>query len=82
MISSLTFNETASASGSVVYNLEDSSYVLTAGLARYFFDDLEVTARASLFRGSGPGEYNPVVGSPLAGRQPTETYELYLEWRF
>ena len=82
LISTLSFSETASASGSVIYNLEDSSYVLTAGLARYFFDDLEVTVRASLFRGSGPGEYNPVADSPLAGRQPTETYELYLEWRF
>ena len=82
LISSISFNETASASGSFIYNLDDSSYVVTAGLARYFFDDLEVTVRASLFRGSGPGEYNPTAGSPLAGRQPTETYEIYLEWRF
>ena len=25
---------------------------------------------------------NPVAGSPTFGRQPTETYELYLEWSF
>ena len=66
----------------MIYNLEDDSFVLTAGVARYFFDDLEVNVRASVFRGSGPGEYNPVRGSPLFGLQPTETYELYLEWRF
>ena len=82
LIAGLTFSELASLSGSVLYNLEDSSFVTTLGLARYFFDDLEVTVRASLFRGSGPGEYNPVAGSPLFGRQPSETYDLYLEWRF
>ncbi len=82
LISTLSFNDTTSASGSVIYNLEDSSYVVTTGLARYFFDDLELSVRANFFRVSGPGEYNPAAGSPLAGRQPTETYELYLEWRF
>ena len=66
----------------MIYNLEDDSFVTTAGMARYFFENLEVNVRASLFRGSGPGEYNPVPPSPLAGRQPTEVYELYMEWRF
>ena len=82
LISGLTFDELTSLNGSVIYNLEDSSYVTTLGLTRYFFENLEVTVRASLFRGSGPGEYNPVRGSPLFGRQPTETYDLYLEWHF
>ncbi len=82
LIGSLSFSELTALSASVIYNLEDSSFVTTLGLARYFFDDLEVTVRASLFRGSGPGEYNPVRGSPLFGRQPTETYDLYLEWSF
>ena len=82
LIAGLSFNELTTLNGSVIYNLEDSSFVTTVGLVRYFFDNLEVTVRASLFRGSGPGEYNPVRGSPLFGRQPTETYDLYLEWRF
>ena len=82
LIAGLTFDPLTTLDGSVIYNLEDSSYVSTLGLTRYFFENLEVTARASLFRGSGPGEYNPVRGSPLFGRQPTETYELYLEWHF
>ena len=82
LIAGLTFSELTALNGSVIYNLEDDSFVLTAGVARYFFDDLEVTVRASVFRGSGPGEYNPVRGSPLFGLQPMETYELYLEWRF
>ncbi len=82
LIAGLTFDELTTLNGSVIYNLEDSSFVTTVGLARYFFDNLEVTVRASLFRGSGPGEYNPVRGSPLFGRQPTETYDFYLEWHF
>ncbi len=82
LIAGLTFDPLTTLNGSVIYNLEDSSYVTTLGLARYFFENLEVTVRASLFRGSGPGEYNPVRGSPLFGRQPTESYDLYLEWRF
>ncbi len=82
LIAGLTFNELTTLNGSVIYNLEDSSFVTTVGLLRYFFDNFEVTVRASLFRGSGPGEYNPVQGSPLFGRQPTESYDLYLEWRF
>ncbi len=81
-VAGLTFSELTTLNGSVIYNLEDQSFVTTVGLVRYFFDNLEVTVRASLFRGSGPGEYNPVRGSPLFGRQPTETYDLYLEWRF
>ncbi len=81
-VAGLTWNELTTLNGSVIYNFEDSSFVTTLGLVRYFFDNLEVTVRASLFRGSGPGEYNPVAGSPLFGRQPTETYDLYLEWRF
>lgn len=82
LISTLTLDDVTSLSGSVIYNLEDRSYVLTAAFARYFFENLEVTVRASAFRGSGPGEYNPTAGSPLAGRQPSEVYELYLEWWF
>lgn len=82
LISNLAWDDLTSLNGSVIYNLEDRSYVMTAGLARYFFENLEVTVRGSLFRGSGPGEYHPVAGSPLAGRQPSEVYELYLEWRF
>ena len=82
LIAGLGFNELTTLNGSVIYNLEDSSFVTTLGLVRYFFDNLEVTVRASLFRGSGPGEYNPIQGSPLFGRQPRETYDLYLEWRF
>lgn len=82
LIASLSLDELTSINSSVIYNLEDQSYVATAGLARYFFDNLEVTLRASLFRGSGPGEFNPVAGSPLFGRQPTEAYEMYLEWSF
>ncbi len=82
VIGGLTIDELTNLNGSMIYNLEDDSYVLTLGLARIFFDDLEVTVRGSLFDGSGPGEYNPVEGSPAFGRQPTETYELYLEWRF
>ena len=82
LIAGLTIDELTSLDGSVIYNLEDDSFVSTLGLTRYFFDNLEVTLRASLFGGSGPGEYNPVRGSPLFGRQPTETYDLYLEWRF
>ena len=82
LIVGLTFDELTTLNGSVIYNLEDSSFVTTVGLARYFFDNLEVTVRASLFRGSGPGEYNPVRGSPLFGLQPTETYDFYLEWHF
>ncbi len=82
LIAGLSFNELTTLNGSVIYNFEDSSFVTTVGLVQYFFDNLEVTVRASLFRGSGPGEYNPVRGSPLFGRQPTETYDLYLEWRF
>ncbi len=82
LIAGLSFNELTTLNGSVIYNLEDSSFVTTVGLVRYFFDNLEVTVRASLFRGSGPGEYNPVRGSPLFGRQPTESYDVYLEWRF
>jgi len=78
----LTINELLRSNASLIYNLEDQSYVLTAGLARYFFDNLEITLRTSIFRGSGPGEFNPVVGSPLFGRQPTEAYEVYLEWSF
>lgn len=82
LVSSLTFDELTAVNGSVIYNLEDRSYVTTLGLVRYFFDNLEVTVRGSLFRGSGPGEFHPVAGSPGAGRQPSEVYELYLEWRF
>lgn len=82
LIANLSFNELTTLNGSVIYNLEDSSFVTTLGLVRYFFENLEVTVRASLFRGSGPGEYNPVPGSPLFGRQPEETFDLYLEWRF
>ncbi len=82
LIAGLSFNELTTLNASLIYNLEDSSFVTTIGLARYFFDNLEVTVRASLFRGSGPGEYNPVRGSPLFGRQPTESYDFYLEWRF
>ncbi len=82
LIAGLTFSELATLNGSVIYNFEDASFVTTLGLVRYFFDNLEVTVRASLFRGSGPGEYNPVRGSPLFGRQPAETYDLYLEWSF
>ncbi|MCP3962842.1 MAG: capsule assembly Wzi family protein [bacterium] len=82
VISGLTLDELTSLNGSMIYNLEDDSFVLTLGLRRIFFDDLEVTVRGSLFDGSGPGEYNPVAGSPTFGRQPTETWELYLEWRF
>ncbi len=81
-VAGLTFSELTTLNGSLIYNFEDESFVTTVGLVRYFFDNLEVTVRASLFRGSGPGEYNPVAGSPLFGRQPTETYDLYLEWRF
>ena len=81
-IAGLTFSELATLNGSVIYNLEDESFVTTVSMTRYFFDNLEVTVRANLFRGSGPGEFNPVRGSPLFGRQPTETYDLYLEWRF
>ncbi len=82
LIAGLTFNELTTLNGSMIHNFEDSSFVTTVGLVRYFFDNLEMTVRASLFRGSGPGEYNPVRGSPLFGRQPTETYDFYLEWRF
>ncbi len=81
-VAGLTFSELTTLNGSLIYNFEDESFVTTVGLVRYFFDNLEVTVRASLFRGSGPGEYNPVAGSPLFGRQPAETYDLYLEWRF
>jgi hypothetical protein len=82
LIAGLTFDELTTLNGSLIYNLEDSSYVTTVGLARYVFENLELTVRVNLFRGAGPGEYNPVRGSPLYGRQPTETYDLYLEWRF
>ncbi len=82
LIAGLSFNELTTLNASVIYNLDDSSFVTTVGLVRYFFDNLEVTVRASLFRGSGPGEYNPVRGSPLFGRQPAESYDFYLEWRF
>lgn len=82
LISTLTVSELTTLSGSVIVNLEDESFLATMGVARYFFENLEVTVRGSLFRGSGPGEFHPVAGSPLAGRQPSEVYELYLEWRF
>ena len=82
LIGRLAIDGLTAASASSIFNLEDDSYVVTAGLARYFFENLEVTARASLFRGSGPGEFNPVAGSPALGRQPTEVWELYAEWRF
>ncbi len=82
LISALTLSELTRLNGSVIYNLEDESWLLTLGAARYFFENLEVTLRTSLAQGSGPGEYNPVAGSPLEGRQPSEIYELYLEWRF
>jgi hypothetical protein len=82
LITNLTISEFLSTNASLIYNLDDQSYVLTMGIARYFFDNLEITLRTSLFRGSGPGEFNPVVGSPLLGLQPTEAYEVYVEWSF
>lgn len=82
LLGTLTVDELTAINSSLILNLEDQSYVATLGIGRYFFDNLEVTLRATLFRGSGPGEYNPVAGSPLFGRQPTEAYEVYLEWSF
>jgi hypothetical protein len=82
LIGTLTASELLSGTLSVVYNFDDASFITTGSVTRVFFENLEATLRVSLLRGSGPGEFNPVAGSPLEGRVPTESYELWLEWRF
>lgn len=82
LLATLSFSEIQSVNASVVYNLEDLSYVTTLSLTRYFFENLEASARVSLLRGDGPGEFNPMEGDVLEGKLPRQTYELWLEWRF
>ncbi len=82
ILSSLVIKEINTLNGSLIYNLDDDSYITTLSGSRYFFENLLASVRVSLFRGSGPGEFNPVEGHPLEGLQPTESYELWLEWRF
>ena len=66
----------------MIYNLDDSSFITTGSVTRVFFENLEATLRVSVLGGSGPGEFNPVAGSPQEGQVPRASYELWLEWRF
>lgn len=82
VVATLAFNEWSKASASWIQNLHDQSFVLTGGWSRYFFENLETTVRISYFGGVGPGEFHPDATTPLQGKLPGQTYELWLEWRF
>jgi hypothetical protein len=82
LLGTLAASELLSGTASLIYNFEDASFITTGSVTRVFFENLEATLRISLLRGSGPGEFNPVEGSPLEGQVPRESYELWLEWRF
>jgi hypothetical protein len=77
------FDELTFAKLVVLGNLEDSTGLVSLGVGRYFFDNLEVTLRGFLMGGlEGPGEFKPGEEHPLGSALSTRTVELYLDWRF
>jgi len=83
VMGSLGITEVTFASLAFIGNLEDRTGLLSVGVGRYFFDNLEVSLRGLLLGGlEGAGEFKPGAEHPLGSALSTRTVELYLDWRF
>ncbi|WP_044180585.1 hypothetical protein [Hyalangium minutum] len=79
----LSTDEVTYVSLAFIGNLEDRTGLVSLGVGRYFFDNLEVSLRGLLMGGlQGPGEFKPGEGHPLGSALSTRTVELYVDWRF